>query len=1181
MRALRILGIALAAVAGAAGTGVAIASCAATPTNVPVRTFEQAKNVDYLCVAVNDPATGAVLPPARNVGLAPGSCAQVPPNTNGAALPNHVLALVTQTTRGEVAVVDLTAGAIVDQSHATPGVNFIPVGTSPTGIVVGADAQMTFVSSADPNKPAIYGIPTAARGGVAGVLGDSLGSGAVAPLALTDLPACALPQPPQTISVASVAAGDGGPAAGYVLVAVLQRSRGQSAKVVAIDPTGLLRGGGVDAGAEAGAAATPGVLAPCPVLGGAELSGRLPGSWSAGPAWPDGVPYADAGDLSAQLPPPGPGPSCSPPTDDAGGDDAAADAGAEDGALPVPVDPFSSPLPASAAMRDDLPVFYVGDAELPVIHVFDLSNPTRPRELAPLLATSLAQPSRHVAVGALAISPPTREYQRFLYAVDSAEGSVMVFDVTDPATSPRTPMQRPHAELNPLVPRDRLSFSSPVATLTFVRHDWPITPVDKVHAFPGLLCNPNPNAVVNAPPPPVREGGVEGGVEAGATSVADAGAFLDNGAYYRADQAGVPVPSGTVQGFPLRLRGVFGFVTLTTGQMVAIDVDDWDAPCRRPDPMAIVPILGAGMTGLLDIPEPEAGPPGSPTFLDPYHAPFTEPPGSTTAAVTLEAFFPVSAPNRMRSSVLLRNDPSSGNHMPNVSSAPQLTDQSGAPVTTSPQTGVAPLIMPTPLPEGFVDPSLVTDPTVPYSSRKAAPQASTLPAKQGAVPAVRLSFDDPTASQDQDWTVTYEGALPTTSNVSADVQAPGPASEAYETLTLTIGQQVPDGGAPEAGYPAPGVGPGFCERGVEDWDIGQARAKTATAAMSGAGLAPPPDLPAWTADYVQVEDDLLPQGDPYWAFSNDCWEGLSDGKNALGPTTDGGTDPPGVAAARYNACNQTFGAAADADVHLGRDLPILAAYDDHLDVGRFYWPPGQPEQTTSRVVVGKDPGSKNTLRFVSCCFHKQVTFRVRAGGEWVASGQNGIGFLHHVVAGPVESDPLGGGAPGRRCVLSCDPHDVLLNARSFDVPWAPIPWGAPGAAADAGAAGAADAGRHGSISCALPMGDAGALMAAVDRNGPLAMHNPFFSYVTWMGCGLPASPADHTLTPRGHTWKFQLRGGFSPLVVSLTGGTAASISPQSMRFIEPLGQVAVVDGQSQGLVLVDLNSLGFAHAPYF
>jgi hypothetical protein len=36
-----------------------------------------------------------------------------------------------------------------------------------------------------------------------------------------------------------------------------------------------------------------------------------------------------------------------------------------------------------------------------------------------------------------------------------------------------------------------------------------------------------------------------------------------------------------------------------------------------------------------------------------------------------------------------------------------------------------------------------------------------------------------------------------------------------------------------------------------------------------------------------------------------------------------------------------------------------------------------------------------------------------------------------------------------------------------------------------------------------------------------------------------------------------------------------------MRFIDSLGQLAVVDGAQQGIVLIDINTLQFAHNPYF
>ena len=72
-------------------------------------------------------------------------------------------------------------------------------------VAVAPDAQMTFVSSRDPNKPAIYGIPNVR------LLGDSLAAppagvpygGPPPPLQLTDLFACALPQPPEALTIAT------------------------------------------------------------------------------------------------------------------------------------------------------------------------------------------------------------------------------------------------------------------------------------------------------------------------------------------------------------------------------------------------------------------------------------------------------------------------------------------------------------------------------------------------------------------------------------------------------------------------------------------------------------------------------------------------------------------------------------------------------------------------------------------------------------------------------------------------------------------------------------------------------------------------------------------------------------------------------------------------------------------
>jgi hypothetical protein len=465
----------------------------------------------------------------------------------------------------------------------------------------------------------------------------------------------------------------------------------------------------------------------------------------------------------------------------------------------------------------------------------------------------------------------------------------------------------------------------------------------------------------------------------------------------------------------------------------------------------------------------------------------------------------------------------------------------------------SPLLLPAPLPAGFIDPTLIQNPTEPnpnnwtFSSAAVSyPGGSTR-----STPGVRVSFDDPTVHQDQDWSVTYEGALPTVGGLVVNIQSTLPSADplltdpgAYETLTLS---------APSAH---------FCARGIEDWSVGQARANEMLAAIADAfpssspppvyptafpsGDHPTPPLPQWTADYVEIADDLLASTDPYWSEPSSeekCWPHtqpvpLDD------PAGFSGLSPH--AQDRYNACVQTFGATAstDADTHLLRDLPILHAHDDSLEVGRFGWYTPDPmmmavpEQTTNRVVVGADPGNAPFLSLTRCCFHNQATFKVRTGGQWVSVGSV-VGLLHHVKA-----DASGA------CVLSCDARDALMNARAFDVPWAT---------------------DNNCTAAAAP---------SFDRDSPLAMRNPMFSFAVWAGChtGSQQGYGDHTLTARDLTWKFSMRGSFSPLTVPLTTtNTGSAVSPQSMRYISSLGQLAVVDGEAQGLVLIDLNLVAVVH----
>jgi hypothetical protein len=1054
--------------------GSVLFACSETPASVAIRTFESAQKVDVICLRVY--GDNAPEP------LKQEDCAPVPPDVNGGNLQNQLFALVTQTRRGEVAVVDLSAGAIIDQSDAVPGLNFLPVGANPTDIAATPDGRMAFVASAEPNKFAIYGIPGHR------ILGDKASRrDPDGPIALTSWPACALPQRPGSLTVVprkrftveADAGTDGGDAdAGtpaslevpYELVAVLPGDRTSPAKVITIDPRPFLRatprrdaaGNPIDSFGE-GPTLIPGQAPACPITAAIEIVGEsaVPARVPAGRPWEDGVKWVDGGvDLSCEVPDKpshcGARPcKCVDPTtgnplgtrtvtlDDGGSTtvDAGAcepDAGtSEEGERALELGPLDPPQPVAIARDDQM--LYVADDGIPLIHVIDLSVPGAPRELPPFVVSSIVDPSRVVSIRDIAISPPTREYKRYLYAVDRKEGSIAVFDVTDPVNADRSPMRRPHPELNPLVPPDRISFGAPVFTVAFARNDFPLTRINGVsepNARTGVLCNPSPNAA------PAN------------------GLARDFGYYYREGSTDLDVDLG-----PARLRGIFAFATLSTGEIVAIDVDDWDAPCRRPLNLSGNPPGGPILASLA---QPN---PVNTDDLDPYHAPQAPP-----DTVTQEVFFPVSAPHRPRSSFLLRDDPSSGKHVPYMQSTPTLSSINAV---TPPLRG----------PGSEETPKLRPTATRPGGSAAGTEEVG-----------VQFSLDTPDVHFDQDWTVTYEGKLLGLEGLPATIAT----NDNYSSLVLSQAQAR------------------FCAKGVEDWSVGGERANAITNALAVAGRSGYAErLDRRMMDYVQVVDELLPANDAFWRQAdvpepNSCWD------EKLSPSNP--NDPAQVETAarlRYDACSNFFGPVSDQSPN--RDFPILEAYDDRLVVGRF----GKVVEGASREAIYSDPSNAPYLKLMRCCFHHQVKFDIRTGSQWVTTGSS-VGLMSHVERGE-----------GGRCVLSCEPRQALLESRAPSLPY-----------------------------------DDGAF--APFRDSPLAMRNPAFSFFVQNGTkdGKEAPPS------RDMAFHFQTRGQFTPLTINIAATTTA-VNPKSMRFIESLGQIAVVDGSSQGLVLIDLAGVRIARAPYF
>jgi hypothetical protein len=1078
--------------------GAVLFACSQTPTSVPIRTFERAQKVDVICLQVFGADAPRPLPQA--------ACSPVPPDVIGDQLDNQLYALVTQTSRGEVAVVNLSAGRMVDQSHGVPGVNFLPVGAIPTDIAATPDGRMAFVASAEPNKFAIYGIPGHR------ILGDEAGrrdpEGATT---LASWPVCALPQRPGSLTVVprraapilatpdagtpdagDVDAGAGATDAGtstpatnepaYELVAVLPGDRTTPAKVITLDPRPFLRGsprrladGGPADDYGVGPALVPGRLEPCPITSAIELtdSTTLPATIPAGAVWEDGVKYVDGGvDLTCQMPDkpthcglrPCKCQATTPIDPAADGGAGQPDAGAcepDAGSTAPPelsldLGPLDPPQPVAIA-RDDQ-TLYVADSAVPLIHVIDLRVAGAPRELQPLVVSSVADPSRAVSIRDIAISPPTREYKRFLYAVDRKEGSIAIFDVSDPESADRSPLRRPHPELNPFQPPDRIAFGAPVVAVAFARHDFPLTtvnkvPIDLANLDPrtpkaGILCNPNPNLDRVDPKP-------------------------DLGFYYRANS------TDPVIGLrPARLRGVFAFATLSNGQIVGIDVDDWDAPCRRPQELrgdAGAENVNASV-GALAVPQPE---PAEGDF-DPYHAPI-----APTESVTQEVFFPVSAPHRLRSAFLLRDDSLSGKHIPFLPSTPAI-QSTGAPLPLfGPGSESTPRIRPT-------------------AARPSSGAAGTEDI------GVRFSLDVPDTHFDQDWSVAYEGAIPGFEGLPATIAT----VDGYQSLVLS---------QPQARY---------CAKGVEDWATSGERANAITNALVAAGRQTHKEaLNRRMVDYAQVVDELLPASDLYWrqqdlAAPNSCWEGGLAVSESL-PLGDPARES--IAVARHDVCAQAFGTVAEQNPN--RDFPILEAYDDHLVVSRFAKVGNDKSVPTSRELIYKDPSNAAVLKLMRCCFHHQIKYSVRAASQWVTVGSV-VGMLSHLTQGE-----------GGRCVASCDPREALLNARAPSLPFS--------------------------------QGD-----FAPFRDSPLAMRNPSFSFFVQNGQNQQAGQVADVVPLRDTAWTFQTRGQFQPLVINLASTTTA-VNPQSMRFIESLGQIAVVDGASQGLVLIDLAGVTIARAPYF
>ncbi len=586
---MRALASSLALLTLASGAAVA-ASCTPDANIAQVRSLERTGQAALVCLGA--PGSSAAL---RPLGDCTSTIHDAPNDFGGDGTAPHLYVLVLLEARGELAVIDLSTedGNILDQEPSTPGETSLPIGALPTGITVTPKGTAAFVTSGDLAHPGIYAIP-----------GELLRPCEVDPArcdapapTLSTWPACRLDSVPGAITMIA------DPAKPLPDGSMGTRATCSDTAYTAVDPSGP-EFGDIDReglGRQKLYVTLPkeGAIA---VLDAQTLLEAPPGRF-------------DACVIEAKLPLDQPPPEVSPTLFDI-----------EDGpACAVPALPEiratsdAPSTPSGIALAGDR--LFIGDLTKPLIHVVNVTDPCRPVEQPGLAPISFEDPSRVVVTSRLSVSPEiSPSLERYLYAIDVEDRSVMVFDVTLGEGSV-VPLRRANPELNPLQPPDRVRFAAAPEDVVVVNRDAPKSAGQGLSPF-GILCDPRPEAVA---------------CTSGSTTC-DLGTLYRTSSDYE-DGAG-----------PFQMRGTFAMVALASGQIAVIDIEDYDAPCRGPS---------------------EAGGPGCPaTFA-----------GGVT---TDEATCAVTVPHTTRSGVFLLTNDDVGRHQPGVQAFPVLSQDDGTVVTDGP-----------------------------------------------------------------------------------------------------------------------------------------------------------------------------------------------------------------------------------------------------------------------------------------------------------------------------------------------------------------------------------------------------------------------------------------------------------------------------------------------------------------
>jgi hypothetical protein len=1019
-----------------------------------------------------------------------------------------IVALITQTVTDEVAVVDLLTATVEDQDFSVPGFSLMRMPSRPGDIVTTPGGKASFVGLTGVGKTGISAIPTNCIGAP---FGDQYGRD------VTTLPACSLPSIP----------GD--------MVVLIEPPTGDDVRT-GCDPSSPLQS---EAGLPYGAAEYEvdcGEGYPRLVAGQAPVDDPIQDNQLCST-----YDCRTAEELEQDEPPPPRPPldcrrirDCSADLTQEGGPtgrrklvvampdegrvvviDAQAVLDGEPGKFaPCPIElsvplqaepdpagqdqddyeglhpdtceiarPPAPPNPPSFAARPSGMAaaggkLYVGDEGVPNLHVLDASTACGLRELPPLLPMAFEDPTRSVTTSRVAVSPLTPSGKRFVYAVDPNDrpaASMMAFDVS-PGSTNRTPVLRQGSLRTPGEQADRIQFHSPVSDVAFALRDLPQQD-DTGVAPAGLYCDPDPATDPNDP-----------------------------AALYR------PAADFTQGARPELLRGLFGFAMLTNGDVMVIDVDDFDAPCRRPQTMN--PLESADFRGCKN---------------DQFSEPLSD---ASVPTVTQEVSCNMVQPHRVRSAVPGAVTSTSGVSAPSLRAFPQFeTPERSVQFTPDDQPKLLAVNFPSPdgeqvdgvPPEVYSGGSLYRGPGTAAAGSADALELETDP-NRAEQATLTLPLVEPRVYSSEAFEATYEGAF----------------SGTFPNGFLDFSQSAPGDAATLQGLIVD-TSAAYCDHGVYD----EAAVKSYAAEVLGFDEDDPKvaDEPIDRfaeshADYVQITGDFPDAYDPYWV------------------------EPRALVCGGRQGCLARFGSFSAQDLDVRRDLRVIEAYQDHLVL--------RPRVLDELIGKSSDPSetleaAAQIVEGLECCFPQGTNYVLRASNQWVLRGSSS-GFRHDVVGRPGPDPDEGGPLGSYRCQRDCDPRRVVSRSRAFEIT-SSVDCVVED---DNGTRNRCGVGARKSAwfdPCTFDPGDVDEeTSTGVKLSDPAAaciLENLTARFAVYRGL---------VDSQRDMRFRWETTGGFIPLTVSLRT-RSASVLPQRIQYLPELQSLFITDAAALGLSLAPLDTL--------